>query len=57
METSLETTPEEVITNDITLSQEELFTEVSQRTMLPLEDVTSVMKTFIQIHLKKLKLV
>jgi len=54
----METAPEEIMeTIDITLSQTELFTEVSENTQVPLEDVESVMDTFIQIHLKKLKLI
>jgi len=53
----MDTLPEIKETIDITLSQDELFAEVATNINVPEEEVRTVMDTFIQIHLKKLKLI
>jgi len=42
---------------DITLSQDELFAEVASNANVSEKEVKTVMDTFIQLYLKKLKLI
>ncbi len=53
----METVPEITETIDITLSQEELFSEVATNANVPKKEVETVMDAFIQLYLKKLKLI
>jgi len=53
----MDTLPEIKEPIDITLSQDELFAEVATNANVDEKEVKIVMDTFIQIYLKKLKLI